>query len=342
MATKSNPLNSNTVSTAYSPSDGGSIKTTDGTKHVDSLTPKSKCAIVAFVVGGVAGVVIVILGAINLFGPVGSIGFLVSIAGGGAVAVIAAGGVMWIAISNCKRSQEAATDIIETKTATQAVDFARQQLSEHPEIKPEVFCAGWLGSAKTNQPVNQEIALLTALYWEVYFVAFEQEIKKYKDDPWSRPEVIQAADNLMKTAYAISRLTLEDLPEFTQALEKKGEKRSFAEALTKQDSYQYRTYYYCTNVYHWIRSGIVCRKREGEDEEGLFPPKETPKKHVADFYQEGTIQFGWRALYNDYCDRVRQYVKEKDLQKADNRHFTWTQKDKGENTFSAIPDTQPT
>lgn len=373
MTSKSNPLDSNTVSTTYSPSDRGSIKTNDGTKHVQPLTSKSKCAVAAFVVGGVAGVVIVILGATNLFGSVGSVGFIASIAGGGAAVVIAAGGVIWIAISNSKRSNNAMThtlnntgvsgNSVETREeikaekgkstssgvsgkpyseiGTQAIEFARQKLSEHPEIKPQVFSAGWGGPSKTNQPINQEIALMTTLYWDVYFAAFEQEVKKHAD-PWSQPKVIQAADDLIKIGYAISCLTLEDLPGFTQALESKGTKRTYAEALTIQDSYQYRTYYYCTNAYHWIRGGIAWSKSKWSDKEGLFQPRETPKTHADNFYQQGTIQSGWRALYNDYCDRVRLYVKEADLQEADNRHFTWTKKDEGGKTFSHTPDTQPT
>jgi hypothetical protein len=374
MASKSNSLDSAPLSATYSPSSGGTIKTNEGTKQIELLTSKSKCAIAAFVVEGVAGVVIIILGTTNLFGPVGSIGFVVSIAGGGTVAIIATGGVIWIAVSNCKRAKDttagtlnnagAMREAVETgeevktkketsgvadkvsdkpypEIGTQAIEFARQKLSKHPEIKPRDFSAGWEGFSKTYQPVNQEIALLTTLYWDVYFTAFTQEVKKHAD-PWSRPTVIQAADDLMKIAYAISCLTLEDLPEFTQALEKKGEKRSFVEALTIQDSYQYRTYYDCTKAYHWIRGGIAWSKSEWSDKKGLFQPKEAPKTHAENFYTKGTIQSDWRALYNDYCDRVRLYVKEADLKKADNRHFTWTKKDEGATTFRHTPDTLPT
>lgn len=376
MSSKSNPVGSgDTSSLHHIPSHEGTISTATGERSAKTLSTTSKCAIVAFVVGGVAGIVIIGLGATNMFGSVGSSGFIGSIAGGGAVAVFSTGGIIWIAIANCKAEQGHSqlsrdnTDSIEThsnignaraplkdkmgKTYPQigqeAIEFARQKLNEHPDIQPTKFrtlqgvCAGG-----TNQPVNQEIALLATLYWNVYFAAFEQKIKEHKEEnPWSQPDVIQAADDLIKIGYAISCLTLEDLPEFTQALETKGKKRTYAEALTIQDSYQYRTYYSCTSAYHWIRGGIVWIGDDHQATEGYLDYlQETPKIHADPFYQEGTIQSKWRALYNDHCDRIRSYVKESDLQRADNRHFTWTKKDEDTffrgRTFYHTPDTLPT
>lgn len=375
MASKSDRVDSGSNAHFYNaPKDRQTVSTSNGEREAKPLSNKSRCALIAFVVGGVAGIVIIGLGATNMFGAVGSTGFIGSLAGGGVLAVFSSGGIIWIAVANCK-TDRGRSDIIRDDSITErsgkseveeqsrasskdkaskskveavyprigqeAIDFARQKLSEHPEIKPQVFSAGWSGSSKTNQPVNQEIALLTTLYWDVYFAAFEQEVKKHAE-PWSQPTVIQAADDLMKIGYAISCLTLEDLPAFTESLNSKGIKRTYAEALTIQDSYQYRTYYYCTNAYHWIRGGIAWSKGPWSDEEGLFQPQATPKAHAEPFYREGTEQSGWRALYNDYCDRVRSYVKEADLKKADNRHFTWTKKDEGEKSFFHIPDTQPT
>lgn len=376
MSSKSDRIDSgSTVHLYNTPKDKKTISTSHGDRKAKSLSKKSKCALIAFVVGGIAGIVITGLGATNAFGAVDSAGFIGSLAGSGVLTVFSIGGIIWIAVANCKtnhgrsdavsddsntteRSDKSKTEeqsrtsskdkaskskgeAIYPQIGQEAIEFARKKLSEHSGVKATVFSAGWGGPSKTNQPVNQEIALLTALYWDVYFKALEQEVKKHAE-PWSQPAVIQAADDLMKIGYAISCLTLEDLPKFIEFLDSKGVKRTYAEALTIQDSYQYRTYYNCTQTYHWIRGGIAWRKSEGNDEEGLFHPREVPKAHADRFYQEGTVQSGWRVLYNDYCDRVRLYVKEDELRGADNRHITWTKKDEGEKTFRQIPDTLPT
>jgi hypothetical protein len=226
----------------------------------------------------------------------------------------------------------------------EALQFARKKLEEHPEILPYKFAAGWYAAEKTHQPVNPEIAHLTRLYWDVYYQALEEAIKKNKDDPWSKKEVIDAADNCIKIAYAISCLTLDDLPAFTENLAKKNIKRSFEEALTKQDSYLYRTFYFCTNAYHWARGGLIWRADFwNKDEEGLFYPEDgVSLNHANPYYENGTIQNRWNQLYNDYCDRIRKYVDESKLKEKDNRHINWTQKDTKDQKYFSKPDTQPT
>lgn len=91
----------------------GKITTSDGERSAQSLSGTSKCASAAFVLGEVAGIVLIALGAANLFGPIGSIGFIASIAGGGLVALISAGGLIWLVIANCKhpKKQETSQDV---------------------------------------------------------------------------------------------------------------------------------------------------------------------------------------------------------------------------------------
>lgn len=226
----------------------------------------------------------------------------------------------------------------------EAIEFARKKLEEHPEILPFQFAAPWLNANNTHQPINEEIARLTNLYWEISFKNFEEVMKQNKDNPWSHQAVIEAADECLKIAYTISNLTLEDLKAFTESLASQGENRSFAQALTKQDSYQYRTYYYCTNVYHYLRGQIEWSQHPwNKEEEGLFFTKEDiSENHASLFYKKGTIQNSWKKLYNEYCGRVRLYVNEKELKLADSRHINWTEKDTGVKSFFAIPDTLPT
>jgi hypothetical protein len=229
------------------------------------------------------------------------------------------------------------------KIGQEALQFARKKLKEYPEMTPYRFSAGWNGPDKTHQPTNPEIALLTTLYWDVAFKNFEELMKQNKANPWEdNQEVIKAADECMKIAYAISNLTLDDLQSFTKARSSQGDNRTYAQALTKQDSYQYRTFYYCTNAYHWLRGKIAWSTNPwNEEEEGLFQPQSISEAHANVFYQKGTIQNSWNELYNNYCDRVRLYVDEQELQSADNRHFNWTKKDVSVKSFRSSPDTQP-
>lgn len=236
-----------------------------------------------------------------------------------------------------------------------ALDFARKQLGEHPHIvatqfKGNCFSArGWFG-LKSTEPANPEIARLTTLYWDVTRKAFEQALKNNEEAPWSQQEVLDAADACMKVSYAISNLTLDDLDPFTRRLTSKGDQRTYAEALTKQDSYQYRTFYYCSENYHELRGqkffGLWPYEeyRQAIPNKGFYFPAERQKDHEDLFYQQETIQNSWNQLYNEYCRRVRQYVPEKELGTADNRHVTWTQEDTPDTraSFRDTPDSLPT
>lgn len=225
----------------------------------------------------------------------------------------------------------------------EALEFAKKELESHPRIKMRKV------AGKHNlQPINSEITKLVNLYWDVHFKKFTKALKKNAQDPWSREEVIQPATACMKIAYAISALTLEDLSAFTEMRANKGDNITYAEALKRQDSYQYRTFYYCTNIYHNIRGAVTFNYNKHQKEHVFKYPAENDLSDAYTnlFYQEGTIQNTFNSLYNSYCDRVRLYVNEEDLRKADPRHVNWTQKDElaadGKMTFVSIPDTQPT
>lgn len=231
----------------------------------------------------------------------------------------------------------------------QAIQFSIDSLKNHPDVD----------TARNfkMQPIDTRIPHLANLHWDVHFKTFEEALKHHQNDnPWGQQEVLDAADALMKTAYTVSCLTLEDLKPF---LDKHNKKDVFGKntwrdnktmtsvaALTMQCSYQYRTFYYCTDAYHWIRGAIVYQNKRSGD--GLYHTNDPiPETHAQPFYEIGTIQSSWNQLYNDYCDRVRSYVSEEDLRKpnfegGDQRHANWTRKDTGVKTFYHTPDTQPT
>lgn len=215
----------------------------------------------------------------------------------------------------------------------EALDFASAKLIEHADVKSKINFR--------HKPKNDQILNLMEIYWEVYFKNFENKMKIQLDQSWKNEEVLKAADDCMKLAYAISVLTLEDLPAFTSAMPK--EEQKFSKSLARQDAYMYRAFYYCTNMYHWIRGGIVSKVNPQTRESYLgFSNDKISKEEALPFYQSGTIQNRWNSLYNSYCDRVRMYVSEEELRNGDPRHANWTQKDLNPAKFSRTPDTQPT
>lgn len=227
----------------------------------------------------------------------------------------------------------------------EALEFTRKKLEEYPDLTAEQFSAGCNEIEGTNQPVNPVIALLATLYWDIALKNLSNLMKQNIEDPWSNQEVINAADACMKIGFTISNLTLDDLESFTEVLLEKGENRTYAKALTELDSYQYRTFYYCTSAYHMLRGEIKwsINPYDKLDEGDLyFPQRDITVPHATSFYQKGTIQNTWNTLYNDYCDRIRLYVNENELRQSDSRHVSWTKKDTGITTFCRTPDTQPT
>ncbi|NGX60881.1 MAG: hypothetical protein K940chlam9_00355 [Chlamydiae bacterium] len=317
-----------------------------------SLSAKSKWALVAAVVGSVAGVVIMGLGGASILGGIGSAGFIGSLAGGGVLTLFSAGGIIAIAIASYKKEKTGGgfgADIGEQRAAypnvgEDALSFAREKLAENSNVKKHPFSSRFRPS-NTYQPENKAIGQLTTVFYACWNT-FESVLKENQGDPWSQDAVVQVADDLMKISYAISCLTLEDLPKFTDALQDTGTHRTFGEALTKQDSYQYRTYYFCTRAYHNIRGGFIWGTVSQKVllveplREALCAPTNTSPAYAELFYQNSTLQSQWRELYNDYCDRVRLYVHDKDM--PDDRHKGWTQKDTKAQLFDPSPTFLPT
>lgn len=208
-----------------------------------------------------------------------------------------------------------------------AIAFAQNLLRTNPDVKPSQFSTA---ADNTHQPVDPNIAKLTKLFHNesTRFRAIAKTLEKTldEDNRFNNSDFLTAADNVIKLAYAIGVLTLQDLDASVEKLKTANITRTKADALAIQDSYQYRTYYFLTTAYHRFRSN---------DSSNPAPA------HAALFYQPGTKQHEWNQLYNDFCDRVRMYVTEADLQRADNRHYKWTIKDTGVRTFDHEPTTVP-
>ena len=83
----------------------GVISISNGGRSAKPLNSKSKYIIIALVISGIAGVVIIGLGAASLFGPIGSTRFVASIAGGGIAIVVSGGGIIWIAMTHSQNQK---------------------------------------------------------------------------------------------------------------------------------------------------------------------------------------------------------------------------------------------
>lgn len=230
---------------------------------------------------------------------------------------------------------------LQSPVGEKAFLFAIEKLQENPGIISAIFFKRNDKGSKLHQPIIPAIALLKTLYSDKILKEFELSLKENEKDSWSNKNVIKAADACIKIAYVISVLTLCDLKLFTKNLALKKINRTYAEVLTKQDSYLYFTFYACPTVYHKLRVGMICSPNPQKKKQ-LVLPKNISLDHTKLFYEKLTIQYSWRDLYNNYCDQIREYVNEKDLFEADPRHVAWSQKDLESDKFKPFPDTQPT
>lgn len=156
---------------------------------------------------------------------------------------------------------------------------------------------------------------------------------------WKDPEFVTLTDKLMRVAFALSSMTLDDLPAFTEALEKEGRPMTWACALTRTSSYASNTFFSLPRCYHTARAGLGTPNNQHQT---------TPNTNELDnapFYTEGTLQSSWRALYNEYCNRRSALVEDRELEVeynkgGDRRFVNWTQPDL-DKTFGTCPDTLP-
>lgn len=234
-----------------------------------------------------------------------------------------------------------------------AIQFAREQIKVHADVVAQPF-------DKDYQPINSEITKLKTLYWTVYWKNLQETFAKHasQEKPWEQPEVENAVEACMKIAYTIGCLTLEDLKPFTDQIPKESaEWWTNQRALVRQDSYQYRTFYYCPRLYHMVRGAYAWAQNPHRDNNDLKTnpfgfynrsevlPKDKQsidQQYAQFFYTQTKVQNTWNELYNDYCDRIRMYVAEDDLREEDSRHVNWTRKDTELVHFIAWPGNLPT
>jgi hypothetical protein len=148
-----------------------------------SLSGKSKCALVAFVVGGVAGAVIIALGGLNVFGPIASVGFIASITGGVALTCTALGGMVWIAVLYCKNHKQPAGS--ERKTFS-FQNVANAHVSHSFPLENEIPKDEQLPSKQDEKPSDVSIVEPT--------IAFKPALNESSANKTLLPEVKERED----------------------------------------------------------------------------------------------------------------------------------------------------
>lgn len=221
------------------------------------------------------------------------------------------------------------------------------------------FAAGMLTEGHTHQPHSPLIGRLYTLL-DADSQAYTEVLKRL-NNALDHPETLEKANAFIETAFAITCLSLDELLDFTADLRAKDIDRTFEAALVAQDSYLYRTFFECSNVYHLIRAAAIRMHSDfsGEEEFVMCPYEsalwifnrknhQLPSKdevfarHTPPYYQEGTVQYKWRSLYNEFCNRIHAYIDENALNQADPRFMKWARPENAPEDFKQSPGPQPT
>ncbi|MBP7073805.1 MAG: hypothetical protein KBA81_00265 [Rhabdochlamydiaceae bacterium] len=224
-----------------------------------------------------------------------------------------------------------------------AIEFAKQKL---------------LAVQSTDQHFNKFLADKNkpSYDWAVYMILnlndefytkLESFILDKNIDCWTEEALIQHVDEYMKIVYAIGCLALEGIPDAVELNKHSPDFKTLTEmekrALIVKDQglLFFRCFTLCSYIYHHARRPALLEK----DNLGHVLLKYCPPSdhYVSQFYQEGTPQFQWRLLYNDYCNRTRMYVNLDVLKKQyEWRLPNWVQPDIDAETFMPFPGTLPT
>ena len=140
----------------------------------------------------------------------------------------------------------------------------------------------------------------------------------------STPEALQnLANKAIQLAYFIGSTLLTELNTLPE--------EARITALKNTSSHEYYAFFYLPVMYHTLRDGIL----------DLLAPER--KDRISTFYTEDSVNNNWRALYNDYCDRIRMLISEATLNEGNALFISWTRKDVSpQKDFHLHPDSQST
>lgn len=200
----------------------------------------------------------------------------------------------------------------------EVIDFAKREVKSIQE--PFVFRKGAETMHQPDEELGKLVSRCLGACSELQNLMEEHIVKG--GDVWGEKEVLEVADKYIKLSYAVSVITLRNLPKFIEKLKNKElKKRTLVKALTMQDSYNYRTFFYLAKAFSFVRDAKICVK-VGESvffENPLDNENSIRDQYIQGFYTKGTLQRKWFELFNNYGQFVKGLLNESQLNAADER-----------------------
>ncbi|WP_375793451.1 hypothetical protein [Chlamydia sp. 12-01] len=199
-----------------------------------------------------------------------------------------------------------------------ALEYATRRFNEE---KDRINPALWGGF---RPPVNTDISYLLVLksnkYQEVLNLLHMNEERNFKfpDRKYASDEILTSTiTEYLQLSFAISIYSLRDLENYRK---KYPSVTSNLEALSRQVSAYYRTFYAMSAGYSMIRHlERYCDPA---------PLQEEIDYRIARFYEAGTVESEWRALFNCFCEQAHWYLgDEQRVRKVEERLFRHSRAD---------------
>ncbi|MEF9497089.1 hypothetical protein [Chlamydia sp. 04-14] len=274
-------------------------QTTESTQRISC----SKTIKISVLVGLAAlSIIFIVLGALNL-------------AGGASLALLICGSVylsffvFGVLLAKLVKKQQLTTIFTSTleiprqpvlnSKAEAALAYASNRLDAE---RDGIELSPWVG---LRPPMNEDISYLMNLRSDKYqeVLAFLQtdasdssKIIFPTPEAASNPEFTSAVTELLQLSFAIGIYSLRDLESYRERYDVE----SNLEALARQNSAYYRTFYMMSTAYSLQRSlHMYCSHRVSQED---------IEARRSRFYQEGTVESEWRSLYNSFCEQARWYL----------------------------------
>ncbi|QVE49616.1 hypothetical protein H9Q19_05290 [Chlamydia crocodili] len=188
-----------------------------------------------------------------------------------------------------------------------ALDYARNQLDrERDTIEP----IEWVGMrAPMNNDISYLVNLRTKKHEEILNVLRvdnSDHLQFIDNESWGNQRFTSAVTEFLQLSFAIGIYSLRDLETYRERYNVD----SNLEALARQNSAYYKTFYMMSTAYSLVRHLYLYCNRENISQEDITA-------RVSRFYEEGTVESEWRSIYNSFCEQARWYLG--DEQVADQR-----------------------
>ncbi|SYX09039.1 hypothetical protein C834K_0585 [Chlamydia poikilotherma] len=178
-----------------------------------------------------------------------------------------------------------------------ALAYAKSQLDTE---RGRIEIGDW---SDLRPPINNDISYLIELRSEKYQAVLNLlgvdasgELTFPSLEAVSDPIFTRTVTELLQLSFAISLYSLRDLDSYKQRYDVS----SNLEALARQNSAYYKTFYMMSRAYSLIRHlDMHCA---GDISPDLIEAR------VSRFYQEGTVENDWRFIYNCFCEQARWYL----------------------------------